>query len=80
MLEWIGPPVGTWLIFGIVLVPVYGMLLGWFLGKPRNLRLALLGGVYLLTMIVVLWGGLFALSMLIRFVFFAAPEFNMPLP
>lgn len=70
MLEWIGPPVGTWLIFGIVLVPVYGMLLGWFLGKPRNLRLALLGVAYLVGMIVLLWGGLTILSFLIRAVFF----------
>ena len=70
MLEWIGPPVGTWLVFGIILLPVYGMLVGWFLGKPRNFSLALRGFAYLLTMIVVLWGGLFALSMLIKFVFF----------
>ena len=70
MLEWIGLPVGRWLLFGIILVPVYGMLLGWFLGKPRNIRLALRGVAYLLGMIVLLWGGLFAFSMLIRFVFF----------
>ena len=70
MLEWIGLPVGRWLVLGIILVPVYGMLLGWFLGKPRNLRLALRGVAYLFGMIVMLWGGLFALSMVIKFVFF----------
>ncbi|MBI4282983.1 MAG: hypothetical protein HY663_00775 [Chloroflexi bacterium] len=69
-MEWIGLPVGRWLLFGIILLPVYGMLLGWFLGKPRNSRLALRGVAYLLGMIVLLWGGLFALSMLIKFVFF----------
>ncbi len=69
-MEWIGLPVGKWLLFGIILVPVYGMLLGWFLGKPRNLALAFRGLIYLLGMIVLLWGGLFALSMLIKFVFF----------
>ena len=69
-MEWIGLPVGTWLIFGIVLLPVYGMLLGWFLGKPRNFPVVFRGVAYLLGMIVLLWGGLFALSMLIRFVFF----------
>ena len=71
MLEWVGGiPVGRWLILGIILLPVYGMLLAWFLGKPRNLRLALLGFGYLITMIVVLWGGMFAVSMLIKFIFF----------
>ncbi|MBI2849844.1 MAG: hypothetical protein HYX80_02235 [Chloroflexi bacterium] len=70
MLEWIGIPIGRWLFLGIVLAPVYGMLLGWFLGKPRNLRLALRGVAYLLTMIVALWGGLFVLSMVIKFIFF----------
>ncbi|OGO37703.1 MAG: hypothetical protein A2147_00660 [Chloroflexi bacterium RBG_16_57_8] len=70
MLEWIGIPVGTWLVFGIILVPVLGMLAGWFLGKTRDFRLAFRGLAYLLTMTVVLWGGLFALSMLIQFVFF----------
>lgn len=71
MLEWIGGlPVGRWLVFGIILLPVYGMLLGWFLGKPRNFPMALRGVAYLITMVAVLWGGLFALSMLIRFVFF----------
>ena len=69
-MEWIGLPVGTWLIFGIILLPVYGMLLGWFLGKPRNFPMAFRGVAYLLGMIALLWGGLFALSMLIRFVFF----------
>ena len=70
MLEWIGLPIGRWLFPGIILLPIYGMLLGWFLGKPRNLRLALRGVAYLFGMIVMLWGGLFALSMVIKFVFF----------
>lgn len=69
-MEWIGLPVGQWLVFGIILLPVYGMLLGLFLGKPRNFPMALRGVAYLVGMIVLLWGGLFALSMLIRFVFF----------
>ena len=70
MLEWIGLPIGIWLLFGIILVPVYGMLLGWFLGKPRNFPMAFRGLAYLFGMIVLLWGGLFALSQVIRFVFF----------
>ncbi|MBI4188171.1 MAG: hypothetical protein HY529_03080 [Chloroflexi bacterium] len=68
-MEWIGFPVGRW-VLTIVLVPVFGMLLGWFLGKPRNLALALRGVAYLVAMTALLWGGLTALSFLIRFVFF----------
>ena len=40
---WEGIWPGTWLIFGIILVPVYGALLGWFLGKPRDYRTAGIG-------------------------------------
>lgn len=70
MLEWIGLPIGRWLFLGIVLVPIYCMLLGWFLGKPRNFPMAFRGLAYLLGLIVVLWGGLFLLSIVIKFVFF----------
>ncbi|MDO8670034.1 MAG: hypothetical protein Q7O66_01210 [Dehalococcoidia bacterium] len=52
------PYVGTWLIFGIVLLPVYMLLLGWFLGKPRNLRLSLLGVGYVVGLTTLLWIGL----------------------
>ena len=52
------PFVGTWLIFGIVLLPVYMMLLGWFLGKPRNLRLSLVGVGYVVGLTTLLWIGL----------------------
>lgn len=70
MLEWIGLPIGRWLFLGIVLVPIYCMLLGWFLGKPRNFPVALRGLAYLLGLIVMLWGGLFLLSVVIKLVFF----------
>lgn len=70
MLEWIGLPIGRWLVLGIILAPIYGMLLGWFLGKPRNLPLAFRGLAYLLGLIVVLWGGLYLLSVVIKFAFF----------
>lgn len=69
-MEWIGLPVGRWLIFGIILLPIYTMLLAWFIGKPRNFPMAFRGLAYLLGLIVLLWGGLFALSMVIRFAFF----------
>lgn len=61
---------GWWLLFGIVLLPVYGMLLGWFLGKPRNLRLALTGVGYLVGITVAMWTGLALFVALLGVVFF----------
>jgi len=61
---------GTILIFGIVLVPVYSMIIGWFAGKPRDAAVALLGIGYIATFIASLWGGLFVLSMIIYVLFF----------
>ena len=63
------PYVGTWLIFGIVLLPVYMVLVGRFLGKPRNLRLSLMGVGYVVGMIAVLWGGLTLMSLMARLLF-----------
>ena len=63
------PYVGTWLIFGIVLLPVYMVLVGWFLGKPRNLRLSLMGVGYVAGLIALLWGGLTLMSVIVRLLF-----------
>ena len=63
------PYVGTWLIFGIVLVPVYVILLGWFLGKPRNLRLSLLGVGYVVGLTTLLWIGLALMTVVARLLF-----------
>lgn len=60
------PFVGTWLIFGIVLLPVYMVLLGWFLGKPRNLGLSLLAVGYAIGMATLLWSGLALMSFIAR--------------
>lgn len=62
--------VGLVLILGIVLAPVYIMLLGWFFGAPRNLRLALTGVGYLVSITVGLWVGLALFAMLLGLVFF----------
>ncbi len=35
--------IGLWVMFGLVLVPLYVTLLGWFLGKPRDHRTAGIG-------------------------------------
>lgn len=67
-LPFVGP--GTYLIFGIVLLPIYIMIAAWFLGQPREKQKALLGVGYLAVITVGLWGGLFVATMLIKFVFF----------
>ncbi|WP_129112712.1 hypothetical protein [Halegenticoccus tardaugens] len=61
---------GTWLIFGIVLAPVYGMLIAWAIGEPSDLRTGLLGVGYLVALTCVLWGGLLALTLVIGVMFF----------
>jgi hypothetical protein len=68
MLPFVGP--GTYLIFGIVLLPVYLMLAGWLLGSPRERTPTLLGVGYLVGITTALWGGLFVVTMVIKFAFF----------
>lgn len=61
---------GAWLLFGIVLLPVYGMLAGWFLGRPRNYRVALLGVGYLVGITFLMWSGLALVAELLGLLFF----------
>ena len=35
--------IGYYLVFGVLLVPLYVVLLGWFLGEPRDNRTAGVG-------------------------------------
>jgi hypothetical protein len=67
-LPFVGP--GTYLIFAIVLLPIYIMVAAWFLGEPRDGKKALLGVGYLAGLTTVLWGSLFVATMVIKFVFF----------
>ncbi|WP_335998634.1 hypothetical protein [Halorientalis halophila] len=67
-LPFVGP--GTYLIFGIVLMPVYLMIAAWFLGEPSDVRKALLGVVYVAGLTTSLWGGLFVATMVIKLLFF----------
>ncbi|APX96204.1 hypothetical protein [Natronorubrum daqingense] len=46
--------IGLFVVFGVVLVPVYVMLAGWFLGKPRDFRTAFIGLGAILGSIIVL--------------------------
>jgi len=67
-LPFVGP--GTYLIFGIVLLPVYLMLAGWRLGSPRERTTEWLGVGYLVGITTALWGGLFVATMVIDLLFF----------
>jgi hypothetical protein len=62
--------VGPVLVFGIVLAPVYLMLAGWLLGRPRELRLPLIGMGLLVAFTVLAWGGLALFALLLDLAFF----------
>lgn len=64
------PSYGIWLLLGIVFAPFYVMLAGWFLGRPRELRLPLIGLGFLIGLTVLAWGGMALFGVLIRFVFY----------
>ena len=66
---WAIPP-GVWVIFGVIGLPVYTAFLGWFLGKPRDLKTAALGSTLFLALVSALWFGLFQTTMVIRLLFF----------
>ena len=57
-------PIGLFLIFGVVLSPVYLILAGWLFGRPRELRLPLIGVGLIAGFTALAWGGmgLFALA------------------
>lgn len=61
--------VGGPLILGVVLAPVYLMLAGWFLGRPRQLRLPLVGVGLLIGFTVLAWGGMALLALLLDVAF-----------
>lgn len=67
-LPFVGP--GTYLIFGIVLLPVYVMVGAWFLGDPSDRFANLLGVGYLAGLTTLLWGSLLVATLVIGAVFF----------
>ena len=67
---WDGLAPGTWLIFGIVLLPVYTAIIGWFLGVPRNPKKALMGLGYLIGFIIGLWLPAFIGTVIMWLIFF----------
>lgn len=66
---------GTYVIFAIILVPVYIMLAAWFLGEPRDTKTGLLGVSYLVGLTTTMWVSMLILTVLIGLVFYGgAPE------
>lgn len=61
---------GTILIFGVVMSPVYLMLVGWFAGEPREIRTSLLGVGILASVTVGLWVGLAVVGAVLGLLFF----------
>lgn len=59
------PTYGLWLLLGIVLAPFYLMLAGWLFGRPRELRLPLIGLSFLVGLTAVAWGGMALFALLL---------------
>ena len=69
------PNTGSWLIFGVVLVPIYVMLIAWFAGEPRDTKTGLLGVTYLVGLVTSMWGGMFVMTVILGIIFFGGmPE------
>jgi hypothetical protein len=64
------PSYGLWLLLGIVFAPFYLTLLGWFLGRPRDLRLPLIGLGFLVGLTALAWGGMALFAILLQLVFY----------
>ncbi len=60
---------GPVLIFAIVLSPVYLMLAGWLFGRPRELRLPLIGLGFLVGFTALAWGGMAVFGLLVDLMF-----------
>ncbi|HVR78871.1 MAG TPA: hypothetical protein VMS99_10805 [Acidimicrobiia bacterium] len=59
------PTYGLWLLFGVVLTPLYLMLAGWIFGRPRQLRMPVVGVGFLIGLTVVAWGGMALFALLL---------------
>lgn len=65
-----GPGIGIWVLFGVVLAPLYLMLAGWFLDRPREVRPALIGVLYLVGFTTLMWGAAAVVSFAIGLMYF----------
>ena len=60
---------GTIVIFGLIFVPLYSVLIGWFAGEPSDAEVGFLGVGILASFIASLWGGLFVLTIILGLLF-----------
>lgn len=60
--------IGLYVIYGIVLLPVYLMIAGWLVGKPGDYRVVAIASSYVIGFIGLVVGGLFALDAIITIV------------
>lgn len=67
---WEGLAPGAWLIFMIILVPVYAAVIAWYVGKPGTPKLASMGVVYLVGLTLALWVPFYIATVLIGLIFF----------
>ncbi|MFC6717808.1 hypothetical protein ACFQGT_09220 [Natrialbaceae archaeon GCM10025810] len=68
---WTGfPQLGTFLIFVVILMPVYVMVVAWFLGRPKDNKTGLLGVSYLVGITTSMWGSMLILTIILGLVFF----------
>lgn len=64
------PNPGTWLIFGVILMPIYAMVIAWFLGKPRDVKTGLMGVVYLVGITTGMWVSMFIGMEIVGLIFY----------
>ncbi|MCW8172941.1 hypothetical protein D8S78_15445 [Natrialba swarupiae] len=62
------PNTGSWLIFGVVLVPIYVMVTAWFVGTPRDTKPARV--TYLVGLTTTMWVSMLVMTLVIGLVFF----------
>lgn len=59
--------IGLYVIFGIIMLPVYVMIAGWILGKPHDYRSVAMTFGYIAAYIIAIIAGLAVLGLVISF-------------
>ena len=67
---WEGIAPGAWLIFFIILVPVYAAVIAWYVGKPGDVKRATMGLGYLIGLTLALWVPFYIATVVIGLIFF----------
>jgi len=60
--------IGLYVIFGVVLLPLYVMLGGWFFDEPRDFRSPVIGLGYVVGFVVAIVIGIWIMGFLLSFV------------